>query len=97
MEYAGLSAFSVFFMQDPPFLAHQKMMADRKDRSNIESLFDTHEVLSDNQIRSLLDGLPAHHLFAMFDAGLQLLKETDQLKTFRSFKGELLMPLDETE
>ena len=96
-EDAGLSAFSVFFMQDPSFLAHQKAMADRKGRSNVESLFGTHEVPSDNQIRTLLDGVPPHHLFAMFDAGLQLLKETNQLKTFRSFKGELLMPFDGTE
>ncbi|MDV3348138.1 hypothetical protein SPB21_04370 [Leptothoe sp. ISB3NOV94-8A] len=62
-------------MQDPSFLAHQKAMADRKGRSNVENLFGTHEVPSDNQIRSLLDEVPPHHLFAMFDAGLNSSKQ----------------------
>jgi hypothetical protein len=97
MEDAGLSAFSVFFMQDPSFLAHQKTMAERKGRSNAENLFGVHEIPSDNQIRSLLDGVPPHHLFPIFDAGLQLLKENGQLNEFRSFNDNILMPLDGTE
>ena len=39
MADIGLSAFSVFFMQSPSFLAHQRALAERCGRSNAETLF----------------------------------------------------------
>ena len=45
-----MSAFSVFFMQSPSFLAHQRDMKLRKGRSNAESLFHLRDIPSDNQI-----------------------------------------------
>lgn len=97
MEDAGLSAFSVFFLQNPSFLAYQKTMVQRKGRNNAESLFGVHEIPSDNQIRFLLDEVPPHHLFPIFDAGLQLLKDQGELESFRGWNGDILMPLDGTE
>ena len=52
---AGLAAFSVFFMQSPSFLAHQRDMQRRKGHNNAEGLFGVERIPSDGQIRNLLD------------------------------------------
>ncbi|MCB0003520.1 MAG: ISNCY family transposase, partial [Anaerolineae bacterium] len=36
---AGLAAFSVFFMQSPSFLEHQRDMQRKQGENNAESLF----------------------------------------------------------
>jgi hypothetical protein len=36
---AALSAFSVFFMQSPSFLSHQKHLQETKGKDNATSLF----------------------------------------------------------
>jgi hypothetical protein len=64
---AVLSAFSVFFMQCPSFLAHQKAMGRRKGKNNAQSIFGVHKIPADNQIRSLLDPVSPELLFPVFD------------------------------
>ena len=49
------SAFSVFFMQSPSFLAYQRDMQRRKGQNNARSLFGVERIPSDPQIRNLLD------------------------------------------
>ena len=47
-----LSAFSVFFMQSPSFLAHQLKLQQVHGTSNAKTLFQIHHIPSDNQIRN---------------------------------------------
>lgn len=51
----GLAAFSVFFMQSPSFLEHQRDMQRKQGENNAESLFGVSKIPSDGQIRNLLD------------------------------------------
>ena len=53
MSDFGLSAFSLFFMQSPSFLAYQRQLADGCGRSNCESLFGIDKIPCDNQIRAI--------------------------------------------
>ena len=39
MAEIGLAAFSVFFMQGPPFLAYQRSPEERHSQSNCQTLF----------------------------------------------------------
>ena len=39
MADIGLSAFSLFFMQSPSFLAHQRRLEEGQGRSNCQMLF----------------------------------------------------------
>ncbi len=55
---AVLSAFSVFFMQCPSFLAHQKAMQTTKGKNNASTIFGVHKIPSDTHIRNLLDPIP---------------------------------------
>src|SRR5512139_3037666 len=52
---AGLSAFSVFCLQAPSFLAYQKQMKEQQGRDNAKSLFGIENIPSEAQIRNLLD------------------------------------------
>ena len=58
MADIGLSAFSIFFMGSPSFLAHQRALAEGHGRSNCETLFGMSAIPSDNYIRLMLDGAP---------------------------------------
>lgn len=66
MEDAALSAFSVFFMQSPSFLAWQRSMQERQGKNNAQSLFGVHSIPSDNQIRNLLDTVSPDHFYPVF-------------------------------
>jgi len=46
----GMAAFSVFFMQSPSFLAHQRQLEEGHGRSNCASLFGIAKIPSDNHI-----------------------------------------------
>jgi hypothetical protein len=48
MEDAALTAFSMFFTQNPSFLAYQRMLEGSKGRSNAQSLSGVHPIPSDN-------------------------------------------------
>ena len=62
----GRTAFSVFFMQSRSFLDHQRLMQSQKGRDNAASLFGIERIPCDNQIRNLLDLVPASRLFGVF-------------------------------
>ena len=59
----GRTAFSVFFTQSPSFLQHQRLMKPKKGKDNAQSLFGLEEIPCDNQIRNLLDPIPATTVF----------------------------------
>ena len=61
MADIGLSAFSLFFMQSPSFLAHQRRLEEGQGRSNCQKLFGLDRIPSDNQIRALLDPVSPDH------------------------------------
>jgi hypothetical protein len=66
----GMAAFSVFFLQSPSFLAHQRQFEAGHGHSNGTSLFGISKIPSDNHIRDLLDpAAPAllHPVFAAVD------------------------------
>jgi len=48
MEDAGLSAFSLFFMQSPSFLDWQRHMQEQKGTNNVQNLFLVENIPSDN-------------------------------------------------
>ncbi len=49
---AGLSAFSVFFMQSPSFLEYQSTLEQAHGENNARTLFGVHEIPSDCRFAS---------------------------------------------
>lgn len=97
VEEALLSAFSVFFMQSRSFLAHQRLMKTQKGRDNAQSLFGIKYIPCDNQIRNLLDPVPASTVFGVFRSVYNCLEKAEALKPYRCLAGEFLLVLDGTE
>ena len=64
----GLAAFSVFFMQSPSFLAHQRHLQEGHGRSNCEALFGISQIPCDNHIRDMLDPADPALLYPVFPA-----------------------------
>ena len=94
---AGMGAFSVFFTQSPSFLAHQEDLQRRKGRSNAASLFGMEHIPSDNQIRSLLDGVEPSYVRPVFRSVFERLAQAGVLQKFRSHANCLLVAMDGTE
>lgn len=94
VEDAALSAFSVFFMQCPSFLDHQRQMQETKGRNNAESLFQVKEIPSDNQTRNLLDPISPEHLTPIFDVTYDLLLASGYIETYRCLNNTILIALD---
>jgi hypothetical protein len=98
MADIGMAAFSVFFLQSPSFLAHQRRFEEGHGRSNCETLFGLSKIPSDNHIRDMLDPAPPDLLHPVFTEAVEQLQRIDGgLDVFRRLGGRLLIALDGTE
>lgn len=96
IEDAVLGAFSVFFTQNPSFLAYQKTMEKSKGKSNAQTLFGMNEIPTDNHIRDLLDPANPKLIYPVFDEALSSLLTSGYLEEYRIFNGDLLVVFDGT-
>ena len=94
MADIGLSAFSLFFMGSPSFLAHQRHLAEGQGRSNCQTLFGMSAIPSDNYIRLMLDGAPTAAFDPLF---IKAVEAPDVLSPFKRLAGHILVALDGTE
>nr|WP_209005071.1 ISNCY family transposase [Methylotuvimicrobium buryatense] len=97
MVDAALSAFSVFFMQSPSFLDHQRTMQKERGKNNAQSLFGVYQIPSDNQIRNLLDAVSPDALWPLYRWVLQALEAQGKLKEFQVLGDSVLVALDRVE
>jgi len=94
---AALSAFAVFFLQNPSFLAQQINLQKDKGKNNLQSLFGAYSNPSDNQIRHLLDAVSPSELYGIFS---HIFKSLDRIGYFEAFSvldKSLLVALDGVE
>jgi hypothetical protein len=99
MADIGMAAFSVFFMQSPSFLAHQRQLQEGPGhgRSNCETLFEMMGIPCDNHIRAMLDPVEPKLFFPVFDTAFEAMDECGGLDAFRQLGGHVLIALDGTE
>jgi hypothetical protein len=102
MADMALAAFSVFFMQCPSFLAHQRAMAQARGRSNAHTLFGMTKIPCDNHIRQMQGGAPPQHLDPLFAAIVGDLEASGELEPSparqrRCLGGRVLIALDGSE
>lgn len=94
---AGLSAFSVFFMQSPSFLEDQRSLEQSHGRNNAQTLFGVHAIPSDNQLRNLLDAMESERWRPLFSWLFNGLRQAGVLNTYRSVNPSLRVALDGAE
>ena len=94
MADIGLSAFSIFFMGSPSFLAHQRALAEGHGQSNCETLFGMSAIPSDNYVRLMLDGAAPAAFDGLF---FKAIEAAGPLTPFQCLNGRVLITLDGTE
>ena len=97
LKDAVLSAFSCFFMQSESFLDYQRQLNSRSGQDNAQSLFGLDQIPSIEQIRNILDKLPASGLSSVFVSIYRALKAQGYLEQFNLLEDQLLVALDGTE
>ena len=97
MKDAGLSAFSVFFTQNPSFLDYQVRMQKERGRNNAASLFGVHKIPCDQQIRNLLDPVAPDAVAPLWFNLVEALDRGGALADYRRFAGDVLIALDGTQ
>ena len=91
---AALSAFAVFFLQNPSFLTQQINLQKNKGKNNLQTLFGAYRNPSDNQIRKLLDSVSATELYSIFNNIFNELDSTGYFDSFTVLNKSLLIALD---
>src|SRR3978361_1168576 len=92
MGDVGMAAFSVFFMQSPSFLGHQRQFEEGHGRSNCASLFGIPKIPSDTHIRDRRDPVSPVLLHPLFGETVdQLQRIDDGLGVFRRLDGRVLV------
>ena len=94
---AGMAAFSVFFTQSASFLEHQRAVNLLKGRSNVQSLFASQKIPSDNQIRTLLDGIAPAVLSQTWSRMFGAMEDSELFKQYQDREGRLWIAIDGTE
>jgi hypothetical protein len=94
MADIGLSAFSLFFMGSPSFLAHQRRLERGQGRSNCQTLFGMAAIPSDNYIRLMLDGAPPAAFDGLF---MRAIEAAGPLTRFHCLGERVLVALDGSE
>ena len=94
MADIGLSAFSIFFMGSPSFLAHQRALEEGHGRSNCETLFGMAAIPSDNYIRLMLDGAAPAAFDGLF---FKAIEAAGPLTPFQCLGGRTPIALDGSE
>ena len=94
MADIGLSAFSIFFMGSPSFLAHQRALEDGQGRSNCQTLFAISAIPSDAYIRLMLDGAAPAAFDGLF---IKAIEAAGPLTPFQRLDGRVPIALDGTE
>jgi hypothetical protein len=90
----GLSAFSIFFMGSPSFLAHQRALAEGHGQSNCETLFGMSAIPSDSYIRLMLDGAAPAAFDGLF---FKAIEAAGPLTPLQCLNGRVLIALDGTQ
>ena len=97
MVDAGLSAFSMLFMQSPSFLDFQRTMQKTQGKNNVQTLFGAFEIPTDNHIRNLLDPVSPELLFPMFPFVFEGLQKAGIVDTYRVLNKTVLIAMDGTQ
>jgi len=96
MQDIGMAAFSVFYTQNPSFLAHQKAMREGAGRDNAQTVFGIQQIPCDNHIRDVLDPVAPTYLSRTFENVFETLQKHDLLSPLLWYRDNLLIALDGT-
>lgn len=97
IEEFYLSAFALFFLQDPSLLEFQRRFEQQIQSNNLRTVFAIEEIPSDTHLRDVLDEQPATFLHGVFSEYLRRLQRSKQLQRYQFLEQGYLVTLDGSE
>lgn len=92
-----LSAFALFFLQDPSVLEFQRRFQDQIQRNNLSTVFGIDEIPSDSQLRDVLDTHEYDAVSDVFRRWFANLQRSKKLEPYQVLGGYYLVSLDGSE
>ncbi len=92
-----LSAFAMFFLQDPSLLEFQRRFQDQVQRNNLATVFGVQQIPSDSRLREILDGNSWGPLGSAFRECSRRMQRSKVLELYHYLGGQYLMTLDGSE
>lgn len=89
-----LSAFALFFVQDPSLLEFQRRFQEEVQRNNLTSIFDIHAIPSDTQLRDVVDVHDCAPLAEVYRSWFAKLQRSKKLEVYQTLGGYYLLTLD---
>ena len=93
MSDIALSAFAIYYFQNPSWLDFTRKMNTKSGKNNAKSLFGINNIPSDNHIRDTLDDIKVEKLQATFNQIYKLLLEKNTLHKYTYFDNNTLLVL----
>jgi hypothetical protein len=92
-----LSAFALFYLQDPSLLEFQRRLEEQLQRNNLRSVFGIQTIPSDTHLREVLDWQEHGSLEAVFRAYLRRMQRSKQLERYTFLPQGYLVTMDASE
>ena len=92
-----LSAFAMFYLQDPALLEFQRRFQNTLQRNNLSSIFGVQAIPKDSQLRDLIDNCSYEPLKGVFPNWLERIRRAKLLEEYRYLDGKYLITLDGSE
>ena len=92
-----LSAFALFYLQDPSVLEFQRRFEHQVQSNNLRGVFGIAAIPSDTRLRELLDAPKAEFLNSVFQEYLRRVQRSKQLERYRFLDEGYLLTLDGSE
>jgi hypothetical protein len=92
-----LSAFAMFYMQDPSLLEFQRHVEEQVQRNNLCTVFGITTIPSDTQLREILDWQEEKAVSNVFREVVRRLQRSKQLERYRYLEQGLLITMDGSE
>ena len=92
-----LSAWAMFYLQDPSLLEFQRRFEDETPRNNLRTVFDVEQIPSDTHLRDIIDSHDYATLRGVFDEYLHQMQRSKELQRYRFYEGKYLLTIDGSE
>ena len=92
-----ISAFALFYLQDPSLLEFQRRFREQTQKSNLATIFEVEAIPSDTQLRDVIDLHGNEPIMKVFKHFFQRLQRGKQLEVYHFLKQFYLIVIDGSE
>jgi hypothetical protein len=94
LKDAYISAFAMFYLQDPSLLEFQRRFQEQIQKNNLVTVFGVNEIPSDTQLRTIIDNHDYEPIMKVFFEYLSRLQRGKVLEQYKHIGGKYLITID---